>query len=186
MNSFSPSRRFFRPAALFAALTVAAALSAPGASAQSTPAPAPAAGPAAEAPAPATWTTDCKRLSCSSTVALRPREADGSESKVAGLLRFQWRRVGEFVRSVVVTVQTPLGIAVEPGLQLVIKDRVVPLPVKVCFPDGCLSSAELDDEQTAELRVAQTLEIRLIAFESGRITALSLDSTGLATALVGG
>ena len=78
---------------------------------------------------------------------------------------------------------TPLGIAVQPGVRIVINGKDdLPLAVDACFPDGCRATAALRPEQLAALAAAERLSLQFFAFGADKPLSGDLDAPGLGEA----
>lgn len=77
----------------------------------------------------------------------------------------------------VLTVTTPLGVAIEPGVRLVMDDLAFGLPFKVCFPDGCAAARPLEPDELSALLTSASADLRFFAFGTGEQLsgAVSLD-----------
>lgn len=85
----------------------------------------------------------------------------------------------------VLLVTAPLGIAARAGVRIVITPGAseIPLPLDVCFPDGCRASTELSAMQMSQLGEAQTLSVQFIPFSSSETVAGDLEAVILITPL---
>lgn len=85
----------------------------------------------------------------------------------------------------VLLVTAPLGIAIRPGVRIVLNPGAseIPLPLDVCFPDGCRASTELSAMQMSQLGEAQTLSVQFIPFSSSETVAGDLEAADLITPL---
>lgn len=77
------------------------------------------------------------------------------------------------------TVTAPLGVAVAPGVRMVMGETVTDLPILVCLPTGCLSARALDDDALRSLAALDTVEFRFFGFGSERPFSVSMDLDGL-------
>ena len=85
----------------------------------------------------------------------------------------------------ILLVTAPLGIAARPGARLILEpgSAEIPLPLDVCFPDGCRASAELSAAQLSQLAEARSLSVQFIPFSSGETVAGDLGSEDLTAPL---
>lgn len=77
------------------------------------------------------------------------------------------------------TVTTPLGVAVAPGVRMVMGDAVTDLPILVCLPTGCLSARALDDDELRRLAARDAVEFRFFGFRNERPFSVTMDLDGL-------
>ena len=66
----------------------------------------------------------------------------------------------------------PLGVALEPGVRLIVEGREWVAPLKVCLPDGCRATVDINAADFGLLLQRPVLDIRYIAF--GADTAISV------------
>lgn len=83
------------------------------------------------------------------------------------------------------TVATPLGIAVQPGVRVVVKDAFWSLPIEACFPDGCRASRDLTDEEYQLLLSADSADIRFFPYGRQAPLAGEVGLAGLDLAIKG-
>lgn len=79
--------------------------------------------------------------------------------------------------------QTPLGFAVNEGIQLTIGSQpAIPVPVRTCMANGCLGIVELDQNAVGQLQKAAELAITLKSLQ-GTPVVVKFSAKGLAKAL---
>ncbi|WP_207099751.1 invasion associated locus B family protein [Paracoccus shandongensis] len=117
-------------------------------------------------------------LAVTGAQAQEPATCDPATDRCSGLVRLVAEgdqtfatvslQVGKSRADAVLFVIAPLGIAARPGVRIVANPGAVeiPLPLDVCFPDGCRASADLSAEQLAQVTGAQTLSVQFIPFSS--------------------
>ncbi|TYO89899.1 invasion associated locus B family protein [Oceanicella actignis] len=131
---------------------------------------------AAQARAP-NWLKSCENGRC--TVAAR-LVADGADRIFATIVIGFDERGG----APTLTLVAPLGIAVPPGVRLVVDgERAIDAPVTVCLPDGCRAARALSEDELAALARAQTLEVRYFEAAGGRQLAAPVSTAGLSALL---
>ena len=122
------------------------------------------------------WRRSCDDDACSVEAAYR----DAVKGRLAGTIAFTRTRQGgvrpAWVRA---TVRTPLGVATEPGVRVMIGDQAEILPIKVCFPDGCIAAADISRAGIAALRITSAIEVHVIAFGDGSTVSMALGADGL-------
>ena len=79
----------------------------------------------------------------------------------------------------------PLGVALAPGVKLVVGEAQTALAFKVCVPDGCQAYADLSPDEWAKITAAKTLQVRFFPLSSDKPVSSELDMTGLAEQLSG-
>ncbi|MFO7853865.1 MAG: invasion associated locus B family protein [Paracoccaceae bacterium] len=147
---------------LFAALALSVVASAPA---------------AAQVGEPADWSRLCEDGRCIVSARLLPPLGGSRFATVA--IAFD-----EGGGSPALNLSTPLGIAVPPGVRLVIDgETALDAPVEVCLPDGCRAALTLSEEQAEALAAAETLEVRYFEASTGRQLAAELSTRGLARRL---
>ena len=89
--------------------------------------------------------------------------------------------VEEGSASVVTT--APLGVAIEPGILLLAAGQERRMTWKVCHPDGCRATVDLDSAAFAELLQEPAITIRYVAFGADAPVEASLRMDSLITAI---
>lgn len=83
----------------------------------------------------------------------------------------------------VVTVTTPLGVAVQPGIRVIAGEDVREIPVQVCYPTGCLAAWSSTVDEMRTLARLEAVEIRYFPFRGDAPLAIRMDIDGLDTAI---
>lgn len=102
-------------------------------------------------------------------------ESGCSDDKCFASARFEDRAGGRLFATVSVVfpdgnsraelrITTPLGVALEAGVRVVVGDTFWESPFKVCFPDGCLALTELDPDALETLADTESIDLRFFAF----------------------
>jgi invasion protein IalB len=73
----------------------------------------------------------------------------------------------------------PLGVALAPGVKLVIGDAQIALAYKVCVPDGCQAYADLSAEDWTKITAAKSVQVRFFPLASDKPVSSELDMAGL-------
>lgn len=83
--------------------------------------------------------------------------------------------------SIVLT--APLGVALEPGIRMIVEGREWFAPLKVCYTDGCRATVEISNDDFALLLQKQTIDIRYIPFGRNEPLSAILPLNGLVSAI---
>ena len=122
------------------------------------------------------WKSQCKETRCSLSVAL----VDSKTKKHFATLAFLFEK-GKEEPAVVVT--TPLGIALEPGVRVIVGDDSLDLKARVCFPDGCQASLVVDRPDFDRIAKMPSARIQFFPFSSATPIEASVPLTGLTAAV---
>lgn len=132
---------------------------------------------AAQVGEPVDWSRLCENGRCSVTARLVAPLGASRFATVA--ITFD-----EGGGSPALSVAAPLGIAVPPGVRLLIDgETALDAPVQVCLPDGCRAARALSTEEAEALAAAGTIEVRYFEASTGRQLAAELSTRGLARRL---
>jgi invasion protein IalB len=82
-----------------------------------------------------------------------------------------------------VIVMLPLGVALEPGVKLVVGDQQIAMAYKVCMPDGCQAYANISNDDWAKLLAAKSVEVRFFPLAADKPISSALDLSGLSNEL---
>ncbi len=82
-----------------------------------------------------------------------------------------------------VAVTLPLGVALEPGAQIVAGEETLALRYKVCLPAGCTAFADLTDEMRVALESVPSLQVRFFGQSDAAARAVELPTAGLASVM---
>ena len=77
----------------------------------------------------------------------------------------------------------PLGVAIEPGILLVSNEQERRMVWKVCHPDGCRATVDLDSTSFATLLQQPAITIRYVPFGADAPVEASLRMDSLITAI---
>jgi len=86
-------------------------------------------------------------------------------------------------KAIGIAVTLPLGVALEPGAQIVAGEETLALRYKVCLPAGCTSFADLTVEMRNALEAAQSLQVRFFEQSDVAARAVELPTAGLAAVM---
>ncbi|MGG7566352.1 invasion associated locus B family protein [Rhodovulum sp. DZ06] len=121
-----------------------------------------------------------RRMCAAETCSVEAEYRDALQRRLAGTVAFTRTRQGgvrpPWVRA---TVRTPLGIAVEPGVRVLIDGQAEILPIKTCFPDGCIAAADISRAGIAALRAVRKVEVHVIAFGDGTTVSMEIPADGV-------
>ena len=118
------------------------------------------------------WTKDCKENRCGLSISA----LDATSKKP--MLTFTVLADKDKSKPAVV-VMLPLGVALEPGVKMVIGEKQVPLAFKVCVPDGCQAYADVKAEDWGAMTAAKSLEVRFFALAADKPISAPIDLSGL-------
>jgi len=122
------------------------------------------------------WTSACEDGYC---VFRRALETPGQDSPAALFEVLVNTENGE--ASMVLTL--PLGVALEPGVRLIVEGREWSAPLKVCLPDGCRATVDINASDFGLLLQRPVLDIRYIAFGADTATSVKLPINKLVAAM---
>ena len=122
------------------------------------------------------WVSTCEETLCLFRQEISAPNADGTTALFEILIEAETAEA-----SLVVT--TPLGIATEPGVRLIVDGQEWQANVRVCQPDGCRAAAQIDSNDLAILLQRTSIEIRFFIFGSEYPVSLELPIDGLIRAM---
>lgn len=122
------------------------------------------------------WNTDCNKDRC---LVSRSLLVAGQERKFLTLILL----LDKIGNENLMVFTTPLGIAVEPGVQSIVGEETWNSSVKVCFPDGCQAIHPMTDENIALLRSKESIDVRYFPYGSEKPLAGIVPLDGLDEAL---
>jgi invasion protein IalB len=122
------------------------------------------------------WTKDCKENRC----ALSITAVDKASQKP--MLTFSVLANKDKSAPAVIAM-LPLGVALQPGVKLVIGDQQISVAFKVCVPDGCQAYADLSVDDWAKVVAAKSLQVRFFPLSSDKPVSSTLDLSGLSDEL---
>ncbi|QJF52003.1 invasion associated locus B family protein [Roseobacter ponti] len=118
------------------------------------------------------WFVQCEDDICVSQVVASETGADDAVATVSF-----FSPTGD--QTVSLAVVLPLGVALEPGAQIVAGETVQSLVFKVCLPNGCTAYAEITPALRTALEGAETLRVQFFAQSDLAARALELPTKGL-------
>ena len=77
----------------------------------------------------------------------------------------------------------PLGVAVQPGIRVLVGEDVIELPITVCYPDGCRGLVEVDAATQSRLLDVENVEIRYLTSNGDRQISVPVPMSGLSAAI---
>lgn len=77
----------------------------------------------------------------------------------------------------------PLGVALQPGVRIIVDGHEWLAPLKVCYTDGCRATIEIDNDDLALLLQKPSMDIRYIPFGSDDPISAVLPLNGLIAAI---
>ncbi len=119
-----------------------------------------------------TWHAECQNDVCVSQISASETEGGTKLATVVFTAK-----AGNPTKSVLVTL--PLGVALEPGIQIVADKQAFAVPFKVCLPAGCTARADLTPEMRKALETGTPFEVRFFNANEAGAKAVALPSTGL-------
>ena len=122
------------------------------------------------------WKSQCKEATCSLSLGL----VDSNTKKRFATLAFLFEK-GKEEPAVVVT--TPLGVALEPGVRVIVGDDSFDLKAKVCFPDGCQASLVINRPDFDRIAKMPNARIQFFPFSSSTPIEASVPLNGLPAAV---
>lgn len=122
------------------------------------------------------WVRECDEEKCS---LVRPLVEQGSNRRVATFLALVRREEA----LPVIGVAMPLGVALMPGVRVVLENTTMELPFQVCFPDGCRSLREVTRDEFDALSTADTLDIRFFPYASEKPVSVTMPLSGFKQAI---
>lgn len=122
------------------------------------------------------WTSDCEQPFCVFQKTLQVVDTNAVFAVVEILIN-----VEDGSASIVTT--APLGVAIEPGILLLAAGQERRMTWKVCHPDGCRATADLDSAAFAALLQQPTITIRYIPFGADAPVEAALRMDSLITAI---
>lgn len=82
-----------------------------------------------------------------------------------------------------IVLTAPLGLALQPGIKLIVSEQEWIVPLKVCYADGCRGTVDISSEEFALLLQRPMIEIRYIPFGSEAPRSAELPLNGLISAI---
>ena len=122
------------------------------------------------------WVATCEETLCLFRQEISAPNADGTTALFEILIEAETAEA-----SLVVT--TPLGIATEPGVRLIVDGQEWQANVRVCQPDGCRATTQIDSDDLAVLLQRTSIEVRFFVFGSEHPISLELPIGGLVKAM---
>lgn len=126
----------------------------------------------AEQVAPGNWESDCEDEYCVFRKTLNFSGADSAFALFEILID-----VTSGEASIVLT--APLGVALQPGVRIIVDGREWFAPLKVCYTDGCRATVEISNDDLALLLQKQSMDIRYIPFGRENPVSATLPLNGL-------
>jgi len=130
----------------------------------------------AEEVSPGNWSSDCEEDYCVFRKTLTFSGQDNAFALFEILIN-----VASGESSIVLT--APLGVALQPGVRIVVEGREWFAPLKVCYTDGCRATVEISNDDLALLLQRQTMDIRYIPFGRDNPISAILPLNGLVAAI---
>lgn len=134
------------------------------------------AGAVAEQVSQARWASDCQTDYCVFRKPIDQADVEGTFALFEILIDTY---SGE--ASLVLTV--PLGIALQPGVQINVEDQKWQAPVKVCYGDGCRATVKISPDDLAFLLQKEALYLRYIPFGKENPVEATVSLSGLVAAI---
>ena len=122
------------------------------------------------------WKLECKEALCSTSRALIS-VSDGKQ--IATFLA----TTNSADKTVGVGLALPLGVALEDGIRMVVGDKMIAIPMQVCFPDGCRAFRALTADELALLGSADSVQFRFFAYGQEKPIAIDMELTGFSEAI---
>ena len=130
----------------------------------------------AEDVAPGGWLSDCRENYCVFRKTLTFEQTENTFALLEILIDTDTGQA-----SIVLT--APLGVALEPGIRMIVQGREWHAPLKVCYTDGCRASVEITSEDLALLLQKPQIDIRYIPFGREKPISAVLPLNGLLAAI---
>lgn len=131
---------------------------------------------ATEEVAPGNWVSDCEEDFCVFRKTLTFVNSDSAFALFEILINTTSGNA-----SLVLT--APLGVALQPGIQVIVEEQEWLAPLKVCYGDGCRATIEISNDDLALLLQKKTMEIRYIPFGKQNPLSAILPLNGLIAAI---
>lgn len=125
---------------------------------------------------PGDWLTDCEENYCVYRKTLTVEASDATFALLEILIDTDSGQA-----SIVMTV--PLGVALEPGIRMIVEGREWATPLKVCYTDGCRATVEISTDDFGLLLQKKSIDIRYIPFSAENPISAILPLNGLVAAI---
>jgi len=125
---------------------------------------------------PGDWSSDCEEEFCVFRKTLNFVGEDNAFALFEILIN-----VSNGEASIVLT--APLGVALQPGVRIIVEGQEWFAPLKVCYSDGCRATVEISNDDLALLLQRQSMDIRYIPFGSEAPISAMLPLNGLVAAI---
>lgn len=77
------------------------------------------------------------------------------------------------------SVAAPLGVAIKPGIRLVVGEAEIDLPLEVCFPDGCRGTVEFSDQEFRGFLRESRVDVQYFPFAQDTPVRIRVSLEGL-------
>lgn len=125
---------------------------------------------------PGGWLSDCRESYCVFRKTLSFAQTETTFALLEILID-----VDTGAASIVLT--APLGVALEPGIRMIVEGREWFAPLKVCYTDGCRATVEISNDDFALLLQKPSIDIRYIPFGRDDPLSAELPLNGLVAAI---
>ncbi len=124
------------------------------------------------------WTTNCTSDGKNCTIS-RTVHGEDVNIRAATLLAVVNNENSEVTFGAIV----PLGLSLQPGMQMRSGEVVISLPYDVCFPDGCRALKALSLDELEEVLQAEELDLRFFVRSDGTLVSVPVPMSGFPAAL---
>lgn len=131
---------------------------------------------AAQEPSGESWQTTCNDKRC--VISRRLVEQTTKRPFLTFSLSFE-----KDSKEPLLALIAPLGIALQPGIRVIVNARTLDVPVRVCYPDGCQAARPVSEDEIALLRSSAEADVRFFVMEKSEPLAARVDLKGLANAI---